>query len=86
MRLYEVLSLTIPFGSGSVSHDPHKGWTFLPPVRRCARPASAILLEVGHPVRLLQLGIQLAQVPGEVIDTLLEVVYVDGADELDFIP
>ena len=43
------------------------------------------LLEVRRPVRLLELGIQLPEVAGEVVDPLLEGVHVDGADELDLV-
>ena len=44
-----------------------------------------LLFEVCHPVRLLQFGIQFPKIFGEVIDTLLEVVDIDGTNELDFI-
>ena len=81
-----LLSRTIP-NNGMAPFPDHLSdrWTFLPPVRRCARPASAVLLEVGRPVRLLELGIQDPQVPGQVIDLFLERVHVDGADELDLV-
>ena len=44
-----------------------------------------VLLEFGHPVRLLELRIQLPKVAGEVIDLLLENVHIDGPDEFNFI-
>ena len=44
-----------------------------------------VLLEFGHPVRLLEFGIQHPKVPGQVIDLLLEDVHIDGTDELDLI-
>ena len=43
------------------------------------------LFEVRRPVRLLELGVQLPEVAGEVVDPLLEGVHVDGADELDLV-